>query len=104
MSSNQNKELSSDQVISITGGHLFHDLFPAFLAPLLPTIIDNLSINLTMAGILTSINRLPSILNPVFGYLADKSGARYFVILAPAFTGGKGPIAGTTTTITRQNN
>ncbi len=86
MSNKPEKELTGSQVYTIAGGHLFHDLFPAFLAPLLPTIIQNLSINLTMAGFLTSINRLPSILNPVFGYLSDKTGARYFVILAPAFT------------------
>jgi FSR family fosmidomycin resistance protein-like MFS transporter len=32
------------------------------------------------------MSRLPSIFNPVIGYLADKKGARYFVILAPALT------------------
>jgi FSR family fosmidomycin resistance protein-like MFS transporter len=48
--------------------------------------MESLSINLTGAGVLTSISRLPSIFNPVIGYLADKTGARYFVILAPAIT------------------
>lgn len=87
METNQSsKELSEKQVYSIAGGHLFHDLYTSFLAPLLPTLMDNLSINLTGAGILTSISRLPSILNPFIGYLADKTGARYFVIFAPAFT------------------
>ena len=86
MTDNKEKNLSGEQVYSIAAGHLFHDLYSAFLAPLLPSIIERLSINLTLAGLLTSINRLPSILNPVFGYLADRRGARYFVILAPAIT------------------
>jgi FSR family fosmidomycin resistance protein-like MFS transporter len=87
MNTNQKtKELTGKQVYSISSGHLFHDLYTSFLAPLLPTLMDNLSINLTGAGILTSISRLPSIFNPIIGYLADKTGARYFVIFAPAFT------------------
>ena len=87
MSTDQNpKELTEKQVYSIAGGHLFHDLYTSFLAPLLPTLMDSLSINLTVAGLLTSLSRLPSILNPLIGYLADKTGARYFVIFAPAFT------------------
>ena len=87
MSTDQNsKELTEKQVYSIAGGHLFHDLYTSFLAPLLPTLMDSLSINLTAAGLLTSMSRLPSILNPLIGYIADKTGARYFVIFAPAFT------------------
>ena len=87
MSTDQNsKELTEKQVYSIAGGHLFHDLYTSFLAPLLPTLMNSLSINLTVAGLLTSMSRLPSILNPLIGYIADKTGARYFVIFAPAFT------------------
>ncbi len=87
MSTDQNsKDLTEKQVYSIAGGHLFHDLYTSFLAPLLPTLMDSLSINLTVAGLLTSMSRLPSILNPLIGYIADKTGARYFVIFAPAFT------------------
>ncbi len=87
MSTDQySKELTEKQVYSIAGGHLFHDLYTSFLAPLLPTLMDSLSINLTAAGLLTSLSRFPSILNPLIGYLADKTGARYFVIFAPAFT------------------
>ena len=74
------------EILSIAGGHLTHDFYTAFLAPLLPTLMEYLSINLAAAGVLTSISRLPSIFNPLIGYLADKKGARYFVILAPGLT------------------
>lgn len=74
------------QIYTISGGHLIHDLYTGFLAPLLPSLMVNLSLNLTAAGLLTSISRLPSIFNPIIGYLADKKGARYIVIFAPGFT------------------
>ena len=48
--------------------------------------MDHLSLNLAAAGLLTSMSRLPSVFNPIIGYIADKKGARYFVILAPALT------------------
>jgi FSR family fosmidomycin resistance protein-like MFS transporter len=41
---------------------------------------------LTSAGFLTTISRIPSIFHPFVGYLADKKGARYFVIFTPAIT------------------
>ena len=77
---------TSKQILVVSGGHLFHDLYTSFLAPLLPTLIENLSISLTSAGVLTTFSRIPSILNPFIGYIADKVGARYFVIFAPAIT------------------
>ena len=82
MKSDQSKR----QIFSIAGGHLIHDFYTGFLAPLLPSLMDYLSINLAAAGLLTSMSRLPSIFNPIIGYLADKKGARYFVILAPGLT------------------
>ncbi|MCJ7717104.1 MAG: MFS transporter [Anaerolineales bacterium] len=81
----QNKN-SKEQVYVVAGGHLFHDLYTSFLAPLLPTLIENLSLSLTSAGFISAFARIPSILNPFIGYLADKKGAKYFVILSPALT------------------
>jgi FSR family fosmidomycin resistance protein-like MFS transporter len=77
---------TSKQILVVSGGHLFHDLYTSFLAPLLPTLIENFSLSLTSAGVLTTFSRIPSILNPFIGYIADQVGARYFVIFAPAIT------------------
>jgi FSR family fosmidomycin resistance protein-like MFS transporter len=74
------------QVLTIVGGHFIHDVYTAFVAPLLPLIIEKLSLSLTLAGSLTAILQLPGLLNPFIGYLADKVSLRYFVILAPAVT------------------
>ena len=51
-------------VITISTAHLVHDVYSSFLAPLLPLLIEKLSISYTMAGILTIIQRIPSLFNP----------------------------------------
>ncbi len=79
-------QFQSGQVLTISGGHFFHDIYTALVPALLPAIIDKLSLSLVMAGSLTAIQQLPGVLNPFIGYLADKISLRYFVILAPALT------------------
>ena len=80
------KEFQTGPVITITGGHFVHDTFTAFVAPLLPLVIEKLSLSLTMAGALNAVMTIPAVLNPFIGYLADKLSLRYFVIFAPAAT------------------
>lgn len=74
------------QVLPVAAAHFIHDVYSAFIAPLLPIIIEKLSLTLTMAGSLNAILQIPSVLSPFIGYLADKVNLRYFVILAPAVT------------------
>ena len=74
------------QVLTIAGGHLIHDIFTSFLAPLLPLIIQKLSLSLTLAGALAAFQQLPSLINPFLGLLADRGSLRWFVILTPAVT------------------
>jgi FSR family fosmidomycin resistance protein-like MFS transporter len=79
-------EFQTDQVMTITGGHFVHDTYSAFVAPLLPLIIEKLSLTLTQAGSLTVFMQIPSLLNPFIGQMADRFSTRLFVILAPAAT------------------
>ena len=74
------------EVFLIANGHFIHDVYSAFLAPLLPLLIEKLSLSLTMAGSLSAFMQFPALLNPFIGRLADKSKARYFVAFAPAAT------------------
>ncbi len=76
----------TDQVIIISSGHLIHDIFTSFLSPLLPLIIQNLGLSLTLAGTLASFLQLPSLINPLLGLLADRGSLRWLVILAPSVT------------------
>ncbi len=75
------------KVLVIVAGHFVHDSYSAFLAPLLPLLIEKFSLTLTMAGSLSAFMQAPALLNPVIGRLADKSSVRYFVVFAPALTG-----------------
>ncbi len=75
-----------EQVATIGAGHLVHDSYTAFLAPLLPLIQTQLGIGYALAGSLAIFTQLPSLLNPFLGYLADRVSVRYFVILAPGIT------------------
>lgn len=74
------------QVSPILLGHFVHDIYTASVAPLLPVLIEKLSLSLTAAGSLSAIMQIPAVLNPFIGYLADKVSVRYFVIFAPAVT------------------
>ena len=76
----------TSKVVTITSGHFIHDTFTAFLAPLLPQLIEKLSLSLTQAGSLSAIMQIPALLNPLIGYLDDKVNLRLLVILAPAVT------------------
>jgi len=77
----------TSQVIPVVAAHLTHDIYTSSVAPLLPVLIEKLSLSLTQAGLLTTFMQLPGIFNPFIGYIADKVSFRYFVILAPAVTG-----------------
>ena len=83
----ESEPFQSPTVITLSGGHSVHDTYTAFLAPLLPVLIEKFSLLKTEAGLLSLIMQSPSILQPVIGYLADSLSMRYFVILAPAITG-----------------
>lgn len=76
----------TEQVASIAAGHFTHDVYSAFLAPLLPAIQSGMGLTYTQAGSLAIFTQIPSLLNPFIGYLADRVSVRYFVILAPAVT------------------
>lgn len=82
----ENKKFHFGNVATISFAHLVHDVYSSFLAPLLPLLIDKLSISYSLAGMLSVFQRLPSFLNPVIGILADKMAVRYLLIVSPAIT------------------
>lgn len=70
----------------ISSAHLLHDVYSSFLSPILPLLIEKLSISYSAAGFLSVAQRLPSLLNPAVGLIADKISVRYFLIIAPSIT------------------
>ena len=74
------------RILLICSGHFVHDVYSAFISPLLPLLIDKLGLTLLMAGSLPVFMQAPSLLGPLIGYLADRFSVRYLVIFAPAIT------------------
>lgn len=72
--------------ISVSLAHLLHDIYSSFLAPILPLLIEKLSISYSAAGLLTVVQRAPSLLNPFVGLIADRISVRFFIIFAPSLT------------------
>jgi FSR family fosmidomycin resistance protein-like MFS transporter len=66
--------------------HFVHDVYSSFLSPLLPLLIEKLSMSLTRAGFLSTVMQIPALLNPLIGVCADRISVRWFIILAPALT------------------
>lgn len=79
-------QFQTGKVAIIASGHFVHDVFSSFLAPILPLLIEKLSLSLSVAGLLSSIQRLPSLLNPFVGLIADKQSARFMLVAAPSIT------------------
>ena len=81
-----NNRFQTGKILALSIGHFIHDVYSSFLSPLLPLLIDKLSLTLTQAGFLSTVMQLPALLNPFIGVLADRISVRYFVVLAPAMT------------------
>jgi FSR family fosmidomycin resistance protein-like MFS transporter len=81
-----NDRFQIGQVLALSIGHFIHDVYTGFLAPLLPLLIEKLSMSLTQAGFLSTVMQIPALMNPYIGTLADRISVRYFIIFAPAMT------------------
>ena len=92
---NQN---NNRHVAAIAAAHSLHDMYAGFLPPLLPIIIEKLGLSNLGGGSLTLFYSLPSLLQPLFGSLADRHNLRILVILAPFVTGTMMSLLGLTTT------
>ena len=79
-------KFQKSKVLLISFAHFTHDIFSALLAPILPLLIDKMGITLTQASLFDIARKLPALFNPVLGIVAERTNAKYFVILAPAVT------------------
>ena len=82
----ENRQFKKGKVYTISIAHFMHDIYSSFLAPLLPLLIEKLGMSLFMTAFLDIARRIPFLLNPFLGLLAEKTGLKYFVILTPATT------------------
>jgi MFS transporter, FSR family, fosmidomycin resistance protein len=70
-----------------TSSHAVTDLYSSFIIGLIPILAIKFSLSLFMISILTSTASISnSLTQPVFGYLSDKYGVRYFLLAGPLFS------------------
>jgi MFS transporter, FSR family, fosmidomycin resistance protein len=68
----------------VTWGHFLNDCYGSFFAPILPLLIDKLSLSLTMASGLASIASIASaIFQPIYGMASDRIRGRLFIVVGP---------------------
>lgn len=80
------KSFQTAKVLILSGGHFTHDLYSAFLPPLLPLLVENLSLSMTLAGFLTVIFRIPSLANPFMGLYIDRINLQSLFVFGPLLT------------------
>jgi MFS family permease len=68
----------------VTWGHFLNDYYGSFFAPILPLLIDKLSLSLIMASRLASIGSVPSaVFQPIYGMASDRMHGRLFIVIGP---------------------
>lgn len=73
-------------IVAVSGAHLVHDTYPAFIGVLMPLLIPQLGISLTVAGLLAATFRVATAVQPILGHIADRADTRYWIVFAPGAT------------------
>jgi len=72
------------KVALLSLGHLVIDLYPSFLAALLPVLIDRLELSMSLASLLASVLMFSASLSqPLFGILSDRIGGKNLMFWGP---------------------
>jgi FSR family fosmidomycin resistance protein-like MFS transporter len=75
------RRINKTKILLSFSTHLVTDTYASFIVGLIPVLTAKLELSLFMVSILTSVNFISnSLTQPIFGYLSDKYGIRYFLI------------------------
>ncbi len=81
-----NRKLNRTRILLSFSTHMITDTYASFIVGLIPILADKLELSLFLVSVLISMNFISnSLTQPVFGYLSDKYGIRYFLIAGPLF-------------------
>lgn len=83
----QPEKFQTAGVTMISAAHALHDTYTGFFPALLPVLIEQFTLSNAMAGLLSIFMRIPSLLQPIIGHIADRKNLRFLIIIAPAITG-----------------
>ena len=75
------------KAVIVSSAHGFHDMYAGFFAPLLPYLIDRMSLLKAEAGMFLLLCQGASILQPMIGQIGDRKNLRKYALLMPAITG-----------------
>lgn len=79
--------MQTSRLALVTFGHCLNDCYAAFLTPILPLLINHLSLSLTMASGLVAIPSITSsICQPLYGMASDRVQGRFYMLFGPALT------------------
>jgi len=83
------KNISSSSTLKtvlVSSTHAMHDTYSGFIAPLLPFLIERLSLLKAEAGLFILVYQGVSVLQPVIGHIGDRINLRKYALIAPAVT------------------
>jgi FSR family fosmidomycin resistance protein-like MFS transporter len=75
------------RTVVVSCAHTIHDTYAGFIAPLIPSLIERLSLLKVEAGLFLLLYQGASVLQPVIGHVGDKRNLRKLALFAPAITG-----------------
>lgn len=79
--------LDRRRLLGVTFGHFLNDFHMAWLAPLLPLLVQRFNLTLALAGLLgTMLNTSSAFSQPLFGWMADRLGRSVLVAGGPILT------------------
>ncbi|NLE77757.1 MAG: MFS transporter, partial [Chloroflexi bacterium] len=74
-------------VLLMSLGHLTNDLYANSLTPIIPLLIQEFGLSMTMVGLLTTLRMLSGqVAQPLYGFLGDRLGRRWLLGLGPLLT------------------
>jgi len=83
------RRLSATRIALVVAiAHAFNDAYSAFVAPLLPRLMDRMGLSIALAAtVAMTYSVASSLLQPFLGYLADRHGRRAFLVAGPLLSG-----------------
>ena len=80
-------KFQSLKTMVVSSAHMVHDTYAGFIAPLLPYLIERLSLLKVEAGMFLFLYQGASVFQPIIGNLGDKTNLRKYALIMPAITG-----------------
>ena len=83
----RNLEFDKLQIGLTAGSHFITDIYQSFYVGLIPILTYKFGLSLFMVSLLSATSVISnSLFAPVFGYMADRRGLKYFIVAGPLVT------------------